>query len=111
MNISTIVYDEPTRRNRRLVVHLSRDISQLKANEQLLVRMLALPEGIGGRFRVDGISPVSPSLHRSSEFSHYPLRRKARAEIAGELSITLPRYEIICTVLTRSSGPTSGSKP
>ena len=37
VNISTIVFEEP-RRNRRLIVHLARDISHRKKNEDLLAR-------------------------------------------------------------------------
>ena len=90
VNLSTIVYDEPTRRNRRLVVHLPRDISQRKANEQLLVRMLPFSKEL---VAASGTSTAFlrslHSLHKSSEFSGYSPRRKTRAEIARELSITL----------------------
>lgn len=91
VNISTIVFDEPTRWNRRLVVHVARDISQRKTNEQLLVRMLALSKELVGLFRhVDGISPVSPLSTQEQRILRLFAKAKNAAEIARELSITFP---------------------
>lgn len=91
VNISTIVFDEPTRRNRRLIVHLARDISHRKANEQLLVRMLALSkELVTASVRVDGISPVSPLSTQEQRILRLFAEAKNSSEIARELSITLP---------------------
>lgn len=45
MNVSTLAFEEP-RRNRRLVVHLARDISRRKKSEELLAKMLEISKGM-----------------------------------------------------------------
>jgi PAS domain S-box-containing protein len=49
VNISTIVFDEP-RRNRRLIVHLARDISNRKKNEELIANMVDLSKQVAATF-------------------------------------------------------------
>jgi DNA-binding CsgD family transcriptional regulator len=90
VNISTIVFDEP-RRNRRLIVHLARDISHRKKNEELLAKMLDISkELVAASGHVDGITPVSPLSEQEQRILRLFVKAKNSAEIARELGITLP---------------------
>ncbi|MCZ2149221.1 MAG: PAS domain S-box protein [Bryobacterales bacterium] len=90
VNVSTIVFDEP-RRNRRLIVHLARDISHRKKNEELLAKMTEISQQLaaasGG---VDGLAPVTPLSEQERRILRLFARGKNSAEIARELGITLP---------------------
>jgi DNA-binding CsgD family transcriptional regulator len=90
VNMSTIVFDEP-RRNRRLIVHLARDISTRKKNEELLAKMVDLSKQLLATFgRVDGIEPVSPLSERETRILRLFAKANNSADIARELAITLP---------------------
>ena len=90
VNISTIVFDEP-RRNRRLIVHLARDISNRKKNEELIANMVDLSKQVAATFgHVDGIEPVSPLSERETKILRLFAKANNSADIARELSITLP---------------------
>ena len=59
-NVSTLVFEEP-RRNRRLVVHLARDISRRKKSEELLAKMLEISkEMVAVADHNTRVAPVSP---------------------------------------------------
>ena len=90
VNISTIVFEEP-RRNRRLIVHLARDISRRKKNEDLLAKMQDLSRELAAAAgHVDGVSPISPLSEQEQRILRLFARAKNSAEIACELGITLP---------------------
>ena len=90
VNISTIVFEEP-RRNRRLIVHLARDISHRKKNEDLLAKMQDLSRELAAAAgHVDGVSPISPLSEQEQRILRLFARAKNSAEIARELGITLP---------------------
>jgi DNA-binding CsgD family transcriptional regulator len=90
VNISTIVFDEP-RRNRRLIVHLARDISNRKKNEELIANMVDLSKQVAATFgHVDGIEPVSPLSERETKILRLFAKANNSADIARELAITLP---------------------
>ena len=90
VNISTIVFDEP-RRNRRLIVHLARDVSHRKKNEDLLAKMLDLSKELAAAAgHVDGISPISPISEQEQRILRLFAKAKNSSEIARELGITLP---------------------
>ena len=60
VNVSTILFEEP-RRSRRLIVHLARDISHRKRNEELLAKVLEVAqEALGGSRDGEGRAPVVP---------------------------------------------------
>ena len=60
MNVSTLAFEEP-RRNRRLVVHLTRDISRRKKSEELLAKMLEISkEMVAVADHNTRMAPVSP---------------------------------------------------
>ena len=90
VNISTIVFDEP-RRNRRLIVHLARDISHRKKNEELLAKMVDLSKEIAATSgHIDGIEPVSPLSEQEQRILRLFAKAKNSADIARYLGITLP---------------------
>jgi PAS domain S-box-containing protein len=90
VNVSTIVFEEP-RRNRRLIVHLARDVSHRKKNEELLAKMQELSQELEAASReVDGKSPVVPLSEQERRILRLFAKAKNSAEIARELGITLP---------------------
>lgn len=90
VNVSTIVFEGP-RRNRRLIVHLARDVSHRKKNEELLAKMQELSRELGAASReVDGKSPVVPLSEQERRILRLFAKAKNSAEIARELGITLP---------------------
>ncbi len=90
VNVSTIAFDGP-RRNRRLIVHLARDISHRKKNEELLARMLEVSQQLAVTAgEVDGKAPVMPLSEQERRILRLFAKGKNAAEIARELEITLP---------------------
>jgi DNA-binding CsgD family transcriptional regulator len=90
VNISTIVFDEP-RRNRRLIVHLARDISHRKKNEELLAKMVDLSKELAATSgHIDGIEPAPPLSEQEQKILRLFAKAKNSADIARYLGITLP---------------------
>lgn len=90
VNVSTIVFEEP-RRNRRLIVHLARDISHRKKNEELLAKMLEVSQQLAAAAaEVDGKAPIVPLSDQERRILRLFAKGKNAAEIARELGITLP---------------------
>ncbi|MCC6343564.1 MAG: PAS domain S-box protein [Bryobacterales bacterium] len=90
VNVSTIVFDEP-RRNRRLVVHLARDISHRKRNEELLGKLMDISQQLAASSAdMDGLAPVAPLSDQERRILRLFSKGKNSAEIARELEITLP---------------------
>jgi DNA-binding CsgD family transcriptional regulator len=90
VNISTIIFDEP-RRNRRLIVHLARNISHRKKNEELLAKMADLSKELAATSgHIDGIEPVSPLSEQEQRILRLFAKAKNSGEIARYLGITLP---------------------
>lgn len=90
VNISTLVFEEP-RRNRRLVVHLARDISRRKKSEELLAKMMDISKEVaaiaGHNVRA---APVSPLSEQEQRILRLFVKARNSSEIARELGITLP---------------------
>lgn len=90
VNVSTILFEDP-RRNRRLMVHLARDISHRKRNEELLTKILAISqEALAGSRGEEGRAPVVPLSEHEKRILRLFSEGKNSAEIARELGITLP---------------------
>ena len=90
VNVSTLVFHEP-RRNRRLVVHLARDISYRKRSEELLAKMLEISkEMVAVSSRNTRAAPVSPLSEQEQRILRLFAKAKNSSEIARELGITLP---------------------
>lgn len=90
VNVSTIVFEEP-RRNRRLIVHMARDISHRKEREELLDRMLEISQQLVSTAKgVDGKAPVTPLSDQERRILRLFAKAKNSNEIARELGITLP---------------------
>jgi DNA-binding CsgD family transcriptional regulator len=90
VNISTIVFDQP-RRNRRLIVHLARDISHRKKNEELLAKMVDLSKELAATSgHIDGIEPAPPLSEQEQKILRLFAKAKNSADIARYLGITLP---------------------
>ncbi len=90
VNISTLVFEEP-RRNRRLVVHLARDISRRRRSEELLAKMLEISkEMVAVADHNIRAAPVSPLTEQEQRILRLFAKAKNSSEIARELGITLP---------------------
>jgi DNA-binding CsgD family transcriptional regulator len=90
VNLSTIVCDEP-RRNRRLIVHLARDISHRKRHEELLAKVADLSKELAAASSQQvGTAPVSPLSEREHRILRLFAKAKNSAEIARELGIAPP---------------------
>ena len=90
VNVSTIVFEE-RRRSRRLIVHLARDISHRKRNEELLARMMEISQQLrDASGEVDGKAPITPLSDQDRRILRLFAKGKNSAEIARELGITLP---------------------
>jgi PAS domain S-box-containing protein len=90
VNVSTIVFEEP-RRNRRLVVHLARDISRRRRSEELLAKMLEISkEMVAVADHNARAAPVSPLTEQEQRILRLFAKAKNSSEIARELGITLP---------------------
>jgi PAS domain S-box-containing protein len=90
VNVSTIIFDEP-HHERRLIVHLARDISHRKRNEELLAKMLEISEELKAASEdMDGKAPVSPLSEQERRILRLFAQAKNSNEIARELGITLP---------------------
>ena len=90
VNISTILFEEP-RRNRRLIVHLARDISRWKKNEALVAKVQEISHELAAASgKVDGIAPISPLSEQEQRILRLFAKAKNSTQIAGELGITLP---------------------
>jgi PAS domain S-box-containing protein len=90
VNVSTIVFEDP-RRNRRLIVHLARDITHRKKNEELLAKILEISHELAAPSGdVSGKAPVVPLSEQERRILRLFAKAKNSAEIARELGITLP---------------------
>lgn len=90
VNVSTLVFEEP-RRNRRLVVHLARDISRRRRSEELLAKMLEISkEMVAAADHNTRAAPVSPLTEQEQRILRLFAKAKNSSEIARELGITLP---------------------
>jgi DNA-binding CsgD family transcriptional regulator len=90
VNVSTLVFEEP-RHNRRLVVHLARDISRRKKSEGLLAKMLEISkEMVAVSDHNTRAAPVSPLSEQEQRILSLFAKAKNSSEIARELGITLP---------------------
>jgi len=98
VNVSTILFEEP-RRNRRLIVHLARDISHRKKNEELLEKILEiLQEGTAGPEEADGVAPVPPLSEQEKRILRLFAKAKNSSEIAefGYWFIVLAAITWVC---------------
>ena len=90
VNVSTIFFDEP-RLGRRLIVHLARDISQPKRNEEALAKILEVARELTA---VSWSSETGAPVAHLSDQERRILRLLAKgatsSQIARELAITLP---------------------
>lgn len=90
VSVSTIVFEE-SRFHRRLVVHLSRDISKRKETEQAFSQMLDLSRQV---IAIGECQPPSTPVDALSDQQQRILllfaRAKNSAQVAKELGITLP---------------------
>jgi len=90
VNVSTIVFEDP-HRPRRLIVHLARDISHRKRNEQLIARMLEFSQELAAASaEIDGKAPVVPLSEQERRILRLFAQAKNSSDIARELGITLP---------------------
>jgi DNA-binding CsgD family transcriptional regulator len=90
VNVSTIIYEEP-RRDRRLILHLARDISRRKKSEELVAKVLEMSrELVTSSGDVNGQPPVLPLSEQERRILRLFAKAKNSAEIARELGITLP---------------------
>ena len=90
VNVSTLVFEEP-RRNRRLVVHLARDISRRRRSEELLAKMLEISkEMVAVGDHNNRAAPVTPLTEQEQRILRLFAKAKNSSEIARELGITLP---------------------
>ena len=90
VNVSTLVFEEP-HRNRHLVVHLARDISQRKKSEELLSKMLEISkELVAVSDHNTRTAPVSPLTEQELRILRLFAQAKNSSEIARELGIALP---------------------
>ncbi|HEY9140965.1 MAG TPA: PAS domain S-box protein [Bryobacteraceae bacterium] len=90
VNVSTLVFEEP-RRDRRLVVHLARDISRRRRSEELLAKMLEISkEIVAVSDHHTRAAPVSPLTDQEQRILRLFAKAKNSSEIARELGITLP---------------------
>jgi len=90
VNVSTLVFEEP-RRNRRLVVHLARDISRRRRSEELLAKMLEISkEMVAVADHNTRAAPVSPLTEQEQRILRLFAKAKNSSDIARELGITLP---------------------
>jgi PAS domain S-box-containing protein len=90
VNVSTLVFEEP-RRNRHLVVHLARDISQRKKSEELLAKMLEISkEMVAVADHNTRVAPISPLSDQEQRILRLFAKAKNSSEIARDLGITLP---------------------
>lgn len=90
VNVSTILFED-LRRNRRLIVHLARDVTQRKKNEEMLAKMVEISQEVAIVSRdVNGKAPVVPLSEQEKRILRLFTKAKNSAEIARELGITLP---------------------
>jgi PAS domain S-box-containing protein len=90
LNVSTIIFEEP-RLNRRLVVHLARDISRHKRNKEILGKILAASQELtAGSGDCSGVAPVAPLSEQERRILRLFAKGNDSAEIGRELDITLP---------------------
>jgi len=90
VNVSTIIFEEP-RLNRRLIVHLMRDISHYKRNEAALAKILEVTHELTAP-SADGDANVHAAHLSEQERRILRLFTKGEnsSEIARELGISLP---------------------
>jgi PAS domain S-box-containing protein len=89
VSVSTLVYENP-RNHRRLIVHLTHDITARRRNEEMLRKvtalsrqLIAIPEVIGQP------APASPLSDQEKEILRMFSVGRNSTEIAGRLEITL----------------------
>jgi PAS domain S-box-containing protein len=89
INMSTMVFDNP-RNGRRLLIHLTHDISEQKKTEQLVHKMQDLSRQLGelGETTVRP-SPVSPLSEQEKHILRHFAEGKNSPEIAKSLNISL----------------------
>ena len=90
VNVSTILFAE-SRRNPRLLVHLARDITHRKKNEELLAKMVEISRQLtAAAGEADGASPVAPLTEQETRILRLFAKAMSSTEAARELGITLP---------------------
>lgn len=90
VNVSTIVFEEP-RLSRRLIIHLARDISRHKKNEEAVAKILEVSHELtAADVDSDGNAPVVHLSEQERRILRLFAKGENSAEIARELSITLP---------------------
>ncbi len=89
INMSTMVFDNP-RTQRRLLIHLTHDISEQKKTEQLVHKMLEFSQQLGQLGESTARpSPVSPLSEQEKHILQLFAEGKNSPEIASELNISL----------------------
>jgi len=90
VNVSTIIFEEP-RLCRRLIVHLARDISHHKKNEEAVAKILEVAHELTAACSdAGGNAPVAHLSEQERRILRLFARGENSAEIARELAITLP---------------------
>ena len=90
VNVSTLVFEE-TRLNRRLIVHLARDISHHKRNEEVLAKIVeASHELLAASGDTGGTAPVSPLSDQERRILRLLAKGENSRAVARELGITAP---------------------
>ncbi len=90
INVSTVLFAE-SRRNPPLVVHLARDITRRKRNEELLSKMVDISRQLAAAVgEANGKSPVTPLSEQETRILRLFAKAKSSSETARELGITLP---------------------
>jgi len=89
VNVSLLVtYDQPT--ERKLIVHLMRDIQRKKKAEQLTGEMFRVAKSLVSNAEHSGeLPPVVPLTSREKKILSLLIDGKATSEIAGELEISM----------------------
>ncbi|HJT71758.1 MAG TPA: PAS domain S-box protein [Terriglobales bacterium] len=90
VNLSSIIYRN-SRTGRSLIVHLARDISEQKAREGMLQKMIEMSRAVAQMPETPGnLPPVSPLSEHEIEILRLFAQGKNSAEIAKTQGITLP---------------------
>jgi DNA-binding CsgD family transcriptional regulator len=89
VNVSTIIYENP-RNQRRLIVHLTHDITDRKKNEELLHKMMDITRQLSNIQEVAlRPVPITPLSEQEKEILRSFSMGKNSAEIARTRKITL----------------------
>jgi PAS domain S-box-containing protein len=89
VNVSTLIFDEP-RLNRKLIVHLARDISHHKKNEEILAKILEASRELMAASVDSGNAPVAPLSEQERRILRLFAKGTNSEAIAKELEITVP---------------------